>query len=120
MCVPAGRFLQSAVVTGSITHGTTEYAECAGRGICDRAHGTCKCFHGYGSTDGEGNAGGVADCGRRLPYVPVDTSRFRPWDGNVREEEGHGWGRPERRAEEGRNNLRSYARSYGDSEHQPW
>ena len=99
----AGRYVQLAVTSSATVVGTTEYAECAGRGICDRDHGSCKCFLGFGSSDGLGNAGGLANCGYREPFVPVDTSRFRPYarDG---EEHAHA-------------SVRSYRRTYGDAEH---
>jgi hypothetical protein len=46
--------------------GTTENLECSGRGICDRSIGICNCFIGYGSSDGQGNAGIIGDCGHIL------------------------------------------------------
>lgn len=43
--------------------GTKEYEECSGRGLCDRETGTCKCFPGFGSSDGQGSPGDRGDCG---------------------------------------------------------
>lgn len=64
--------------------GTTEYAECNGRGVCgtglrvakaiafthtendvlaDYKTGICKCSQNFGSSDGLGNAGRLGDCG---------------------------------------------------------
>ncbi len=76
----SAHFPQVAIISSSSTTGTTEDLECAGRGICDRVTGVCKCFQGYGADDGRGNGGGIANCGYRVPYVVVDTSRHRPWD----------------------------------------
>jgi len=49
--------------------GTTEAAECSDRGICDRALGTCRCFDGYRSSDGNGKAGTRGDCGFLVPDI---------------------------------------------------
>ena len=73
-------FTQLAVASQSTIAGTTEYLECAGRGICDRSVGTCKCFPGFGSDDGMGNGGTLPYCGYRLPYVVADTSKYEPWE----------------------------------------
>ena len=43
--------------------GTKEMMECSGRGLCNRAQGSCTCFPGYGSSDGQGNIGTYGDCG---------------------------------------------------------
>ena len=54
--------------------GTTENAECANRGICNRASGVCACFDGFGSSNGKGRhsiAGTRGDCGYVLPvFMP--------------------------------------------------
>ena len=39
---------------------------CSGKGICDQNTGECKCFVGWGSSDGAGNMGPNNDCGHRL------------------------------------------------------
>jgi len=49
--------------------GTKEYSECSGRGLCDRDTGTCHCFNGYGSSDGQGGPGDRADCGYSRAYA---------------------------------------------------
>jgi len=49
--------------------GTAEAAECSDRGICDRALGTCRCFDGYRSSDGNGKAGTRGDCGFLVPDI---------------------------------------------------
>jgi hypothetical protein len=52
--------------------GTKENWECSGRGLCDRSTGDCKCFTGYGSSDGMGGKGHKGDCG----YIEPITIRW--------------------------------------------
>ena len=47
---------------GILQHGR-EYIECSQHGICDYNTGTCKCYHGFKSSDGYGNSGTIGDCG---------------------------------------------------------
>lgn len=49
--------------------GSKENIECSGKGLCDRTTGSCNCFVGYGSSDGSGNFGTIADCGFILPFA---------------------------------------------------
>ena len=60
-----------SIVVSQEVEGTKEVVECAGRGICDEAQGTCLCFHGFGSSDGMGGAGQVGDCGYLEPVVSL-------------------------------------------------
>ncbi len=76
----ASRFTTLAVTSSDTLTGDTEYLECAGRGICNRANGVCDCFPGYGADDGTGKGGNLEYCGYRLPYVVVDKSKFEPWE----------------------------------------
>lgn len=55
--------------------GTTESNECSDRGICERETGLCHCFHGFGSSNGNGmrsKAGTRGDCGYVLPTFTVN------------------------------------------------
>eukprot|EP00614_Pseudopedinella_elastica_P009543 CAMPEP_0172605252 /NCGR_PEP_ID=MMETSP1068-20121228/25483_1 /TAXON_ID=35684 /ORGANISM="Pseudopedinella elastica, Strain CCMP716" /LENGTH=590 /DNA_ID=CAMNT_0013407595 /DNA_START=507 /DNA_END=2279 /DNA_ORIENTATION=+ len=53
-------FLDQGVTS---VRGTTESLACSRRGLCDRGTGLCKCFAGYGPSDGLGGAGAIMDCG---------------------------------------------------------
>ena len=60
-------------ISGDITiteavQGNKEYIECSGRGLCDHILGECECFTGFASSDGQGGAGTLGDCGYRNPY----------------------------------------------------
>ena len=60
-----------------VAKGTTENEECSGRGICDHKAGQCRCFEGFGSSDGSGKAGGIDDCGYREPYnAPPKANKY--------------------------------------------
>ena len=77
--VPALTFRRKdSVQLGSIEHfehgrgasheGTIEPIVCSNRGLCNEVSGVCTCFHGYGSSDGQGNLGTRGDCGHMLAY----------------------------------------------------
>ncbi|KAJ8614227.1 hypothetical protein CTAYLR_001148 [Chrysophaeum taylorii] len=59
----------SIVSIGEYTKGTKEWDECSGRGLCNRDDGTCTCFSGYGSSDGQGSPGPYGDCGSPFPVI---------------------------------------------------
>lgn len=48
--------------------GTMENEECSNRGVCDYNLGVCRCFAGYGSSNGNRLQGDRGDCGWRIPY----------------------------------------------------
>mmetsp|Transcript_7743 Transcript_7743/g.16156 ORF Transcript_7743/g.16156 Transcript_7743/m.16156 type:complete len:798 (+) Transcript_7743:173-2566(+) len=52
---------------GSFTSvkGTTDTETCSGRGTCIWEFGTCNCHTNWGSSDGKGGMGTLADCGFR-------------------------------------------------------
>lgn len=47
--------------------GTKQDIVCSGRGLCNVESGLCECFAGFGSSDGDTNAGTRRDCGYVLP-----------------------------------------------------
>lgn len=64
--------------------GTTDYAECARRGLCNRFTGTCECFLGYGPSNGAGQDGTIDDCGARVTYTPEFGREEREWERRLR------------------------------------
>ena len=44
---------------------STDLYICSNKGLCDETTGLCKCFSGWGSSDGGGSYGTKNDCGRR-------------------------------------------------------
>jgi len=58
---------------GAITaqQGTMENIECSGRGICNYETGTCQCFSGFASSNGNNRAGDRGDCGWKVPWGTV-------------------------------------------------
>lgn len=56
--------------------GTKEDEVCSGRGLCDQTTGSCTCFPGFGSSNGQGEKGVLDDCGYIIPI-------FRCEDGSL-------------------------------------
>jgi hypothetical protein len=62
--------LDTALLTGTATvstrvTGTKVPYECNRRGVCDAFSGKCSCQDQFGSSDGQGAAGALGDCGHR-------------------------------------------------------
>eukprot|EP00499_Haloplacidia_sp_CaronLabIsolate_P015839 CAMPEP_0196773284 /NCGR_PEP_ID=MMETSP1104-20130614/2673_1 /TAXON_ID=33652 /ORGANISM="Cafeteria sp., Strain Caron Lab Isolate" /LENGTH=680 /DNA_ID=CAMNT_0042143429 /DNA_START=101 /DNA_END=2143 /DNA_ORIENTATION=- len=70
-----GASLDMNGVTYASVQGTREFTECSRRGLCDREQGTCTCFTGYGSSDGQGNDGDTGDCGYLVPIIASSALR---------------------------------------------
>ena len=58
--------IDSAFVSET-TKGTKEDETCSGRGLCDDTTGSCTCFSGFGSSNGQGAKGALDDCGYVIP-----------------------------------------------------
>merc|ERR1712146_8851 len=61
----------TSISTGQVYYsamGTMENEECSNRGICQRDSGICMCNTGYGSSNGNNEAGTRGDCGWKMPY----------------------------------------------------
>ena len=58
------------LVTSILSAATTEHAPCSARGVCNSGTGTCTCFPGFFSSDGNGGSGGTSDCGSTTPPGP--------------------------------------------------
>jgi len=52
--------------------GTGEVEPCSNRGLCDVGTGYCSCFGQWSSSDGEGGAGNLKDCGYRIPSFSMN------------------------------------------------
>merc|ERR1719163_435605 len=61
-----------------------ENGECSNRGFCNRVIGTCSCFSGYGSSDGNGNFGTRGDCGSYCKSGTCDALTQRGTDVLIR------------------------------------
>jgi len=67
---------EDGVILNSISSikGSHENIECSGRGTCDHELGTCSCYAGYGSSNGNMEAGDRGDCGFKIPWYYDDSA----------------------------------------------
>lgn len=56
-------------VTKTNMVGTKEMNQCSDRGTCDTASGTCMCYTGMDSSNGQGLSGSRGDCGHIAPFL---------------------------------------------------
>lgn len=61
--------IDDSIEVSEFIKGTKEYIVCSGRGLCNHDTGLCECFTGFASSDGQGNAGTLRDCGFKSPYA---------------------------------------------------
>jgi hypothetical protein len=69
---PSAGYAATGVRSLESRKGTSGNEECSGRGRCDRDAGVCKCYPGFGPSDGQRGPGSVEDCGWREPFQTVD------------------------------------------------
>ncbi|GBG30584.1 Multiple epidermal growth factor-like domains protein 10 [Hondaea fermentalgiana] len=53
--------------------GTKENVVCSARGVCNHETGTCECFQGFASSNGNGSSGDRGDCGWKVPWTTTTT-----------------------------------------------
>jgi len=69
--------LPGSLKAAQASAGTTEHSVCSERGICNHETGNCECFLGYGSSDGSGGPGSIANCGFIEPFAPQSIDRSK-------------------------------------------
>jgi EGF-like domain len=71
----ANPYHPKGVRAAEVMKGKSASQECSGRGICDRSSGICKCFPGYGPSNGNRGPGLIEDCGWREPFQAQDEGK---------------------------------------------
>jgi hypothetical protein len=69
--VPAPSYPASGIRALELRKGASGNDECSARGVCDRERGGCRCFLGFGASDGDRGPGPIEDCGWREPVLQV-------------------------------------------------
>lgn len=78
---PSTGYDAGGVRTREYLKGTSGSETCSGRGICDQDTGVCKCFPGFGPSDGNRGRGLIEDCGFREPFQDKDEDWQRTYAG---------------------------------------
>ena len=70
----------SALRPGIISsqRGTREAVVCSNHGTCDFDQGLCRCYRGFGNSDGRGNQGIIGDCGYKTENATVNIKFYNP------------------------------------------
>jgi hypothetical protein len=64
-------FPPSGIRALRLREGSSGNEECSARGLCDSGTGECRCFLGFGASDGDRGPGPVEDCGWREEVLQV-------------------------------------------------